>query len=95
MPCSAQSWTDIRIIRIHIRAISTTGPHPLARQSLLRFTINADPVYGYDFTHALLQLAGNTLMLYFRTPSQFLPTIHIWDWTTSDLLVVRWIFCQI
>ncbi|KAF8192081.1 hypothetical protein BJ912DRAFT_962779 [Pholiota molesta] len=47
-------------IRIHIRAISTTGPHPLARQSLLRFTMNADP---------------------------FLPTIHIWDWTTSDLLV--------
>jgi hypothetical protein len=73
---------------VHIRTISTNATHPSARQSPLQLTVPPNP-YGNDVYNVLLQLARNTLVLSFYPPSQIQPRVHIWDWTTSDILVVR------
>ncbi|KAF8182583.1 hypothetical protein BJ912DRAFT_978296 [Pholiota molesta] len=80
------SPTATHTVCVHIRTISTNATHPLARQSPLQLTVPPNP-YGNDVYNVLLQLARNTLVLSFYPPSQIQPRVHIWDWTTSDILV--------
>ncbi|KAF8196413.1 hypothetical protein BJ912DRAFT_110485 [Pholiota molesta] len=76
-----------RTLRVHIRTLSTNDTHPLARQSPLCFTLPPDPVNSIVIYSAVLQIARNILTLYFCTQPRIQPCVHIWDWTTSSLLV--------
>ncbi|KAF8171460.1 hypothetical protein BJ912DRAFT_995556 [Pholiota molesta] len=83
------SMTNTRIYPIHIRTISTNAIHPLAQQSPLQlFTAlpDSDDIQGTAIDTATLQIAHNTVALYYRSASQK-PRALIFDWTTSELIL--------
>lgn len=84
--------TNTRILRVHIRSISTNAIHPQAQQSPLKFTVIPRPGYpGNTASTAFLQIAHNILAVYFHyAPDR---RVLIWDWTTSDLILVSSILC--
>jgi hypothetical protein len=89
-PCSPPLPTAPRIIRIHIRTISTNAIHPLAQQSPLQISLPSISAQFSNHIHSVvLDFAGKTFALYFCTFDQVRPSIQIWDWTTSDVIVVR------
>jgi hypothetical protein len=74
------------VARIHIHAISADIPHLLALQNSLEpFAVGYDDgrLNGYRTT---LQIAHNILALSFGDKET---RTLIWDWTTSELLLVR------
>jgi hypothetical protein len=84
--CSLPSTSDDAVARIHIRAISADIPHPLALRNSLEYNIGfiVDPI---------LQIAHNILALSFGIDDE--TRTVIWDWTTSELLLVCRILCQL
>jgi hypothetical protein len=83
--------TNVRIYPIHIRTISTNAIHPLAQQSPLQlFTAHpvTEELHGTAIDTATLQIARNTVALYFLS-STHKPRVLIFDWTTSELILVR------
>jgi hypothetical protein len=84
------STTDTRVVDIHIRTLIDT-PHPRARQGQLQFIVEPDDS-GNTADNASIQIARNILSLFFYTDQDFgqsQPRVLIWDWVTSDLLLVR------
>lgn len=85
--------SDTAVRRVHIRAISADVPHPLALQNSLEFNLGFR--YGRiinNVINPILQIAHNILALSFGKDET---RILIWDWTTSELLLVRRILCQL
>jgi hypothetical protein len=81
------SNSTVAVAGIHICAISSGAPHPLALQSSLDF--NGENLFGHLIEHSMdpvLQIAHNLLALSFAVNET---RILIWDWTTSELLLVR------
>ncbi|KAF8169653.1 hypothetical protein BJ912DRAFT_172135 [Pholiota molesta] len=81
--------TNVRIYPIHIRTISTNAIHPLAQQSPLQlFTAHpvTEEIHGTAIDTATLQIARNTVALYFLS-STHKPRVLIFDWTTSELIL--------
>jgi hypothetical protein len=77
---------------IHIRAISSTAIHPLAKQSPLQFTAPfGDLATAINYT--VLQIARNIVALYYRNVLQE-PRVLIWDWIAGGLILVRQILCR-
>jgi hypothetical protein len=85
--CSQSSTAAVD--RIHVRTMSGGVPHPLAFQSALELT--GESLYGYpidDSMDPVLQITHNLLALSFEVQeTRFL----IWDWTTSELLLVCYV----
>jgi hypothetical protein len=84
---------EVAVAEIHVRAISSGIAHPLALQSPLEF--NGESPHGYlidDSMDPVLQIAHNLLAFSFAARKT---RILIWDWTTSELLLVRHIFSSI
>ncbi|KAF8169636.1 hypothetical protein BJ912DRAFT_999277, partial [Pholiota molesta] len=70
---------------IHIRAISSTAIHPLAKQSPLQFTGPfGDLATAINYT--VLQIARDIVALYYRNVL-LEPRVLIWDWITSELIL--------
>ncbi|KAF8169657.1 hypothetical protein BJ912DRAFT_888365 [Pholiota molesta] len=80
------STTDTRIIRIHIRAISTNTIHPQAQQSPLQFTVVPKHDHANTYTIAVLQIAYGVVAVHFYYGGGEARALA-WDWTTSDLLL--------
>ncbi|KAF9473111.1 hypothetical protein BDN70DRAFT_412829 [Pholiota conissans] len=85
------SFNETRIIRIHLRTLSTDDLHPRAMQPFLRLIVppneESNEIHG-----ARVQIARNVLMIHFNTvpqPWNFDKKMRvvIWDWTTSDLVL--------
>jgi hypothetical protein len=84
------SRTDTRVVNIHIRTLMDT-PHPLALQDHLQFIVEPDES-GNTADNASIQIARNILSFFFCSDQEFgqsEPRVLIWDWVTSDLLLVR------
>lgn len=87
--------TDTRSFRVHIRTLSNDDPHPLAQQTPLQFTVvpNSESNHICD-VH--LEIARDTLVVHFYTSLKFRDPeklrVLIWDWTTSELILVSQIF---
>jgi hypothetical protein len=82
--CSAPTTLDA-VARIHIRAISADFPHPLALQNSLELNIGFGRGRISDY-RTTVQIAHNILALSFGEEET---RTLIWDWTTSELLLVR------
>jgi hypothetical protein len=98
---SPPSMTATRIIRIHIHAISTNAIHPQAQQSPLQLTVVPKHDRANTYTTAVLQIAYGVVAVHFRFHGHSAggeARALVWDWTTSDLLLVRtniMLFCNI
>jgi hypothetical protein len=79
--------TNTRIIHIHIRAISTNTIHPLAQQSPLQFTVVPEYDDANTYTIAVLQIAYSVVAVHFHYAGGKARAL-VWDWTTSDLILV-------
>ncbi|KAF8166403.1 hypothetical protein BJ912DRAFT_1067939 [Pholiota molesta] len=79
--------TAPRIIRIHIRTISTNAIHPLAQQSPLQIFLPPSDRYTNFTRNVVMYFARETFVLYFCTFDKDQPYVQIWDWTTSDVIV--------
>jgi hypothetical protein len=88
-PCSPPPPTAPRIIRVHIRTISTNAIHPLAEQSPLQIALPPSDRYTNFTRNVVMYFARETFVLYFCTFDKDRPYVQIWDWTTSDVIVVR------
>ncbi|KAF9475481.1 hypothetical protein BDN70DRAFT_249595 [Pholiota conissans] len=85
------SVTTPRTIRLHIRTISTHDVHPLARLSTLECFVYPC-LSGNTIRKPRLQIEGNTLLVSFcSSAASYQMRALIWDWTTSELLLV----CQL
>jgi hypothetical protein len=80
--------TDTRIVHIHIRAISTNTIHPQAQQSPLQFTVVPQYRQENEYTISVLQIAYGVVAVHFHYAGGKARAL-VWDWTTSDLLLVR------
>jgi hypothetical protein len=81
---------DTRTLHVHIRTISGNTKHPFAQQSPLPFSVFAklEHLYGAaPVETATLQIARNTLALFLCSNTE-VPILAIWDWTTSELILV-------
>jgi hypothetical protein len=82
------SMTDTRILRVHIRTISTNAIHPQAQQSPLQLTIVPKHYREDIFGPPVLQIAYDVVAVHFHDDEGEMRAV-VWDWTTSDLLLVR------
>ncbi|KAF9482990.1 hypothetical protein BDN70DRAFT_929644 [Pholiota conissans] len=92
---SPASLSKPRRLRIHIRSISAFDHHPLASVSPLELIVCPDGVHGNTPANAYLFIADNLLTLFLDTESSTGDSRHrviMWDWNTSDLLLVREIY---
>jgi hypothetical protein len=71
--------------------MSTDISHPLAVNSCLTITIHPNPPIGNHPEEPSLYVARNILAFTFFDPLRR-RSVMIWDWTTSDLLLVRQIY---
>ncbi|KAF8169643.1 hypothetical protein BJ912DRAFT_888360 [Pholiota molesta] len=80
------SMTDTRIVRIHIRAISTNAIHPQAQQSPFQFTVVPQHRQENEYTISVLQIAYSVVAVHFHYAGGKARAL-VWDWMTSDLLL--------
>ncbi|KAF8153635.1 hypothetical protein BJ912DRAFT_868626 [Pholiota molesta] len=77
-----------RIVRVHIRTLSTNKFHPRAQQSFLQVSIPSRSDRFSNRIHtACLYFARDTFVLYLCTFDQERPYIQIWDWKTAEVIL--------
>ncbi|KAF8169410.1 hypothetical protein BJ912DRAFT_175019 [Pholiota molesta] len=77
--------SDTRIIRIHIRTMSSNTIHPRAQQSPLQLTV-ARKYNDANINSPVLQIAHEVVAIHFHHAGGDARTL-VWDWTSSDLIL--------
>jgi hypothetical protein len=86
---SPSSLTDARACRIHLRTISTDMAHPLAARGVLHFSVFPKGSFANDIYSLYIEIAKNILVVVLHLDATWhAMRVLVWDWTTSDLIVV-------